>query len=487
MCDESYTGPAQGRDRSFLPALSLMVLALFILLFAFASIDIWHPGLTWHDQQRIYQLVLLGAASILLLVQPVSTLPPLAFILLVAVFCIGLTSVLQAEWPLWALKEWGRFVGLTILSLLLGSVARQHRIAVAVLGLMAAIGFLHAFQFIVYYSTAFITGIQLLKADLLFNGFSNPRFFAQFQVLLMPVLGCLILQFRQSRRAVTLLLVSALAVQWCIALTLGGRGLWLGLATSAALLLVIAPRYWRLIAVQGAAGLLGATLFILLFYLIPAWLDITPDLRDNLRTSMSGRERIWLWAWEMAQANPWLGVGPMHYAATYNPIAAHPHQVVLQWAAEWGMPATLMAVALGLWGMIFGITRIRHGELDNIGAALWLAIAGALVLAQVDGVFVMPYSETWLAILVGLALARWSSSSQPQPQPVQRIIFQVLAIPVVPIIANVMFNEVPTLQKDTEAYMEKYHTGWTPRFWAQGWLPVAGDSLEGELRSDGQR
>lgn len=448
----------------------LVFLVLPILAFSLSAIDIWHPGLNWHDQQRVYQLGLLGVASILLICRPAAIVPLPVFTLLFAMFAIGLISALMAEWQMWALKEWGRYAGLAMLALLLGAIARKPWITVTVLGLMAAIGSLHAFQFIVYYAAAFISGIHMLKADLLFNGFSNPRFFAQFQVLLMPVLAYLILLFRQSRPLLSLLLASALAVQWCIGLILGGRGLWLGLALSTTVLLIVAPRYWRLVAVQAGAGLLGAVLFILLFHLIPSWLDIAPDLRDSLRTSMSGRERLWLWAWEMAQANPWLGVGPMHYAATYNPIAAHPHQVVLQWAAEWGMPATLMALALGLWGMVFGISRLRNGKADNIGAALWLAIAGALVLAQVDGVFVMPYSETWLAILIGLALARWSTNSQPQSA--QRIFFQMLAIPVVLIIGNVLINEVPTLLQDTDAYMEKHHTGWTPRFWAQGWIPM---------------
>lgn len=450
----------------------LLLLGLSILIFSSTAIEIWLPGLGWHDQQRIYQLVLLGAAAIMLFFRPIAALPPLAFLLLVGVFGIGLISALLAEWPLWALKEWDRYVGLTILALLLGRIARKPWITLAVLTLMAAVGFLHAFQFVVYYSAAFISGIQMLKADLLFNGFSNPRFFAQFQILLMPVVACLVLQFRRSRSIISLLLIGTLAVQWCIALTLGGRGLWLGLAVSTAVLLMTAPRYWRLIAVQAGAGLLGTLLFILLFYLIPAWLDIAPDLRDNLRTSMSGRERIWLWAWEMVQANPWLGVGPMHYAATFNPIAAHPHQVVLQWAAEWGVPATIMALVLGLWGMIFGISRLRHGEIDNTSAALWLAIAGALVLAQVDGVFVMPYSETWLAILVGLALARWSA---PGKTPlIQLVFFRVMAVPVVLIIGSILINEVPSLSQDSEAHMTKHHTGWTPRFWGQGWIPMGG-------------
>lgn len=178
------------------------------------------------------------------------------------------------------------------------------------------------------------------------------------------------------------------------------------------------------------------------------------------------------WAWEMAQANLWLGAGSMHYSATCNPIAAHPHQVVLQWAAEWGLPATLLALVLGLWGMVFGISRLRHCEIDNTGAALWLAIAGALVLAQVDGVFVMPYSETWLAILIGLALAKWSAPCQAPP--VQRWFLRILAVPVVLIVGSILINEVPTLPQDSEAHMIKHHTGWTPRLWGQGWIPMDG-------------
>src|SRR5690606_36380613 len=106
--------------------------------------------------------------------------------------------------------------------------------------------------------------------------------------------------------------------------------------------------------------------------------------------------------------NPWLGVGPMHYSAVVNPISAHPHQVVLQWLAEWGVIATGLAIIIAGWGSIHGLKYLRRQQAEPIDAALWLSIIGALVLAQVDGVFVMPYTETWLAILIGLAMARWA-------------------------------------------------------------------------------
>src|SRR5690554_8054549 len=133
-------------------------------------------------------------------------------------------------------------------------------------------------------------------------------------------------------------------------------------------------------------------------------------------------------------------------------------------AGGMGGIATGLAIIIAGWGSIHGLKHLRRQQAEPLDAALWLSIIGALVLAQVDGVFVMPYTETWLAILIGLALARWSG---PGPAPkVQRWFFRALAVPVVLILGSVLINEVPTLPQDSEAHMAKHHTGWTPRFWA---------------------
>lgn len=358
-----------------------------------------------------------------------------------------------------------------MLALLVAGLRTRTTWQHSILWAMAAVGFIHALQFLVAYLTAFISGIQMLDADILFSGFSNPRFFGQFQIMLMPVMALLVERCRQQQRlALATLLTLALITQWCIAFTLGGRGLWLGLLTSHLALILINRKLWRVLALQAVAALSGLLLFALLFKLTPFWLGLDPVLRDNLRTSLSGREQIWQWAWEMALANPWLGAGPMHYSATYNPIAAHPHQVILQWLAEWGFAATLIALALGAWGLLHGARYLRQASANELDAGLWVAIAGALVLAQVDGVFVMPYTETWLALLIGLAMARWSSPTPATTS--QRIALGVLAIPVVLVLGQVLVIEVPTLPQVQEAYIEEHHTGWTPRFWSQGWIPM---------------
>jgi len=444
-------------------------LLLALLVFALSSVVGWFDLLSWHDEQRVWQLVLLVFAA-LLLMQGHANLPSLAFVMLAVLLGLGLVSALQADWPFWALKEWGRYVGLVSLALLLALLARLRWFFFCVLGLLACIGCIHSFQFIAYYLSAFLSGIYMLDAGLLFNGFVNPRFLGQFQVLLMPVLAALVLLLGARRPLLAAVLFIVLTLHWCIAMILGGRGLWLAMVAPALPILLMARRYWLLLVVQLCAGLVGMLLFTLLLHLIPEWLGLKANLHETLREGLSGREKLWLWAWEMARDHPWLGVGPMHYSASYNAIAAHPHQVVLQWLAEWGGGATLLGVLLGAWGMHFGFSRLRHGPTDYIAAALWLAIAGALVLAQVDGVFVMPYTETWLAILVGLAIASWG---RVEPAPVvQRFFFIVLAVAPVLIIVNVLVNEVPTLARDSDAYMAEHQTGWTPRFWLQGWIPM---------------
>ncbi len=446
------------------------LLAGLFLVFSMSVLTVWHPSYGWHDQQRVFQLLLLVSATVIMSFKAGSGLPPFTYFCLAIVFSLGLLSSMLSEWPIWALKEWSRYAGMLMLSLLVGVVSRERGISLVILCVMACIGFLQAFNFLVGYLSAFLSRIYLLDAYLLYSGFSNPRFFGQFQILVMPVMAYLVIFFKNRNPVVSLFLFVALAVQWCIALSLGGRGLWLGFAVGSAALLLVAPVYWKLIAVKAVAGLAGMAVYIVLFYMVPAWLDVTPQLRGVLRVGLSGRELIWLWALEMVQMSPWLGTGPMHFSAVYNPIAAHPHQAVLQWAAEWGLPATCVVLFLGAWGMWSGATRLRRGEIDEASAALWLAIAGAFLLAQVDGVFVMPYTETWLAILIGLAIGKWSTFRKATLT--QRYTFALLGMLVVLILGNVLINEVPTLPQTSHAYILEHRTGWAPRFWLQGWIPM---------------
>lgn len=450
-----------------------MILFLFVVIFAFSSVYLPASSYGWHDQQRICQLLFLLGAGGLSIALPRSMLPSLACLLIFGVLFLGLLASWQAAHLVWALKEWARYVGLVVGALLLGGlVRRQMRVADALLWVMVGIGAIHAFQFLSFYVIAFVSGVRLLDADLLFDGFSNPRFFGQFQVMLMPVLAMLAVRsWFRGRVNLARLLFIVLTVQWCIAFMLGGRGLWLALGVSHVAICMLGRRHWLGVMLQLAAVAFGFVLFSMLFLLVPSWLDIEPTLRDGLRVGLSAREHVWHLAWESALDHPWFGVGPMHFSAAYNPVAAHPHQAILQWLAEWGFPATLLTIALAVWGIIHGAARLQAPETDALDAGVWLAISGSLVLAQVDGVFVMPYTETWLAILVGLAIGRWSTPSR-FPGRWQKLLMNCFLLPALLVLGRALLLEAPELPAAQRAYLEQHPVGWAPRFWSQGWIPM---------------
>ena len=439
---------------------------------------LWLAGLDWHDQQRVFQILLLTFVGGVALVFPTTqiVLPQHSGWLIAWVGMFGFLSCLQAEHPLWAFKEWGRYLGLLLLALSVAWGARQAWFARAVLYALAAIALLNAFQFAVLYLMAIVTRIYLFNVDMLFTGFSNPRFLNQFQMLFMPLLAWLALdRWHAQHRYSRLLAYGAgitLLIHWCIALSLGGRGLWLGLGASHMALLVFFPRFWRLLAVQAAIGVGGFVLYQCLFFVIPEWLGQEAWLRSSMRFGLSKREVIWDLAWHMFLQNPWLGVGPMHFSAQINSVAAHPHQVLLQWLAEWGMFATLGACCLTVWGFIHGMCTVKARNAQPLDAALWMSLAGAFAVAQVDGVFVMPYTETWLAILIGIALARWSANEGTRQQSRWRVrSIQATALLVLAIFIPVLVKEVPHLPENSDAFRQQHETGYTPRFWVQGWLP----------------
>jgi hypothetical protein len=120
----------------------------------------------------------------------------------------------------------------------------------------------------------------------------------------------------------------------------------------------------------------------------------------------SGRELLITAAWSAAQAHPWLGLGPMHFAALPGLLSAHPHNAALQIAAELGLPA----LALAAWASVKLLAVARRTAVAASPQQAWLA-QGALLallaagaLAMLDGVHVMPVSQSLLAILIGLAI-----------------------------------------------------------------------------------
>jgi len=446
---------------------SFVVFSFF--LFFLSSVVSWNDNWEWHDQQRFFQIVLLCVVLASSCFLRFSGFPRWVSASLALVFFVGAVSSINAAYPIWAFVEWGRYVALCVLVMQVSLWAGSPKCRDFFIFSIAVLAGLSAYQFLVFYVIDFLSGIRSLDIDKLFYGFSNPRFLGQFQVLFVPVLGFLFIRAFRERGQWSVSMMAALAlvlsVQWCMIFGLGGRGVWASLIVSHVALAVMVARCRALLYVQLIFVFIGATLFFLLFYAVTDPADNNPVLRETLRSGLSSRGVIWELAWKMSLDHPLLGVGPMHFAAEVNRVAAHPHQAVLQWAAEWGWPVTLLLISMVLYGVLKSLRLIRLDNEADLKAALWLSITSALILSLVDGVFFMPYTEVCLAILIGIALNEFGVKMPPQRSTIYAC--RAMSIPIVFLFIYVLVAGVGTLG---DAKFDSVSRS-QPRFWSHGWIP----------------
>lgn len=426
-----------------------------------------------HDQQRVVQLVGLCGIGALLSLRSDSlamTLPKSAYWAISLFFVLGLASAAGADQPRFAFLEVATFWLLGMSAWALGQTWRREARAVERMGLvlLAAVGGVVALKILIGYAASIAESVRLDTLILFEGTFSNRRFFGQVATLIIPLMAWAVCANRRHAAA----WFALLTVWWMMLFVSGTRGSWVALAAAHGLALLWAGKdAWRWTRLQANAALAGLAAYWLLFYAVPGWIGMAAGVEsrlDNLGT-LSAREVIWGLAWDHALAHPWLGIGPMHFAATPNPVAAHPHNAVLQLAAEWGFPAMLAAVWVAAWGL-WAFVRPLRVEREPLRLALAVSLLGAAVQSVVDGVIVIPYTQTWLALVAGLALGV-HFHARALPAPGKGTVRMVRGATLLAL-AGLLYGVTPAAFNRAEAtrvFLET-HDSLTPRFWAQGWI-----------------
>lgn len=440
--------------------------------------------LSWHDQQRAGQIVAIAWAALYALhVRCSRDARPLlnqgARRLLVLIFFVGLISSVWARQPLWAFAELSIAVGCLGVAWLVASSRRALGAkgdSILMWGATLVCGAL-VVQFLVAYSALLITRQGEADPWLLLSGFSNLRFYGQFVTLTLPLIVLPLLVRGVPRWGVSLVL-AVFMLWWCIAFMSGTRGTWLGMLV-AALCLAFAGlngRRWAIWQLIGACG--GACLAFLFLDFLPSLLDIGVSNHPAGRatTSLSAREVIWLQAVEMIQARPLIGFGPMHFADVINPVAAHPHQAWLQVAAEWGVPVALVLTWMIGAGLVkvFGVARNQGVVVSReniLKVCLLGSVLAALTQSMVDGVFVMPYSQLWLAIvsgwLFGLLPCRNIGPTLVAGK-VGALVWRVALICSSTFLLFILVRDFGVLRAQQDQYAQTVGGHLQPRFWSQG-------------------
>lgn len=458
------------------------LLLVGLALFVGPVVDL-SDHLGWYDQQRLLQIALLGGAAVGLLtwwrgpaVAFFMGLPRWAVMAFVAAFSAGLLSSFSAEYPRFAALEWATFLLLLVLTMLTAMQASAARASFDLWAgrLVVTLAVVIALKVMVGYLVLLTHG-QLQTVRLFEGVFSNRRFFGQVASMVVPLLAYPLLRGGRSRPAQAALF-ALLAAWWMLLIVSGTRGTWMALFVAAGVLAVFARRAcagW--VRIQVAALGAGVLLFGILFVWLPTWLGAGASIenRGSDISALNGRAELWAMAWSQIQAHPWLGVGPMHLAAIPMTHGAHPHNSVLQLAAEWGVPAAIALLLPALIGVLRLLMKLREEASPNI---LLVCLAASLLAAaaqsMVDGVIVIPYTQTWLALVAGWALGVYFRYvGQTVVANNSHTGISLLSIFALAALLNGIFPDVFHRDEATRAFLKEGHPIVTPRYWFVGRIP----------------
>ncbi|WP_422010682.1 O-antigen ligase family protein [Roseateles sp.] len=374
-----------------------------------------------HDIARAVQLSLMLAASVLLLSQAPPRLPPQLAAATVALLALALAACALAPAPLAALQDLCLHLG--CVALMLGLSQAYAGPGSAVLErLMASGPLVYAAVALVIFIAALATG-QMLDARALHIGFNNPRFLNHAQTVFVPWLVIMFSMDKRQQRWRWLALAAAL---FHIGLAYLGVARGTGMAWMAAVL-VLALAGARVQALRLAATLAcGLLLSVLLFEALPRVTHLewnTPFARAAEAGQDHSRLKLWSYATDRILSSPWLGAGPMQLATISQAPATHPHNIYLQWASEYGVPAAVLASLLMLTpaALLLKQAKVSLEASDRARCQALAAISIAVMVdATVSGNLVLPVSQLWVAWLYAQMLAALRTRPPVQTVPLAR-------------------------------------------------------------------
>lgn len=408
-----------------------------------------------HDGQRCVELLLLAfcAATVILRrghIQAIAATGRTMRLSLLGFFTLGLASAIAA-WSLrHALYEWSSLLLLALLAFVVatevGAAVGRHGDA-ALLRILQAAGFaclLYSLRVVLMYAAALANGYQIDMHGLAV-GFSNVRFLNHAQTALLPLLVLLTLR-APAKGTLRRTWFGLASFWWALLYVSEARASVLALAAGCATVFLLRRHHARaFLRTMVLTAMVGGVVYAAAFILLPVLAGLQPlGSAANLmaRTASdpaSGRQFLWARGWALITAHPWLGVGPLHFAhygAGEVQFAAHPHNWMFQFGAEWGTPALACIVAVigaGMRALLRAGQRIAVTDLpqQQILVTFLVCIVAILVDGLFSGVFVMPQSRLAIVLVTGCA-AGWVRSLDgkmaPAPAPLVRHAAAVLVL-----------------------------------------------------------
>lgn len=405
-------------------------------------------------------------------------------------FGLGLVSCLTSLIPNAALLEWSWTLSLLLCVFFLRQPRRDLQYLDATLSLvLLSTVMLYTTVFFLRNSDALFEPGSFLALD--FHGVSNIRVFSDYQsplLLLAPYATFMQIKGKLYRPIGSILI----GFFFSLAFLAGSRSVLAAHATIHVLLLCLIGRpYYAFLREQAKFWLFGFILYEFYIDLIPAlWslgamsLDHEISHQSSLANKGdwdSGRLQLWSIALQMAIHHPWLGVGPMHFSAYPNPIAAGPHNLMLQISAEWGIPAMGIFTMLCIGFFRNQIIELRHTSDHTAGLTMPMLAASLVLLCQStvagsmqhplgQGMAVLCFSYLTIKAQNTLPPTTWWREALDRAQKFK--FFSILSVSIVAMCTALLMPWIGHIPERNNCQME---TQWplsrfAPRFWLQGWI-----------------
>lgn len=396
------------------------------------GVPLMYPALrtSWsaHDIARLIQVLVLTCVAIWLawqarryghLTPSASFSSPPSAGLRVAQSALALCvtfSAAQATHPLIAVRELTVFMGLWLFARWVTDAFRSQEAIATVLRLLCVGALVHGVICLLLVALSVVFG-NASEPTAALIGFDNPRFLNHVQTIALPLVAAV--SAGDGKKSWRLVGWWALFVAGMLLFMTSGRAtllaLTVGLLTALWAFGPSAWHYFRRTVIPSIAGI--ATMWVC--YLI--WMRDAGYVIDVEQFGQAHyRDFLLHQAWKLWLAQPWFGVGPMHFAHWYTSVAAHPHNIYAQLLAEYGLPAALLTLLLvGRW-LFQTLCRLRRppSEAISLAIALWGVWVGVAVDGAFSGNFVMPMSQLWIAFALGLTgavLSRFHGQTGPEP------------------------------------------------------------------------
>ena len=197
---------------------------------------------------------------------------------------------------------------------------------------------------------------------------------------------------------------------------------------------------------------------------------------ELIRTSSSGRTDLWLDAFETWLHSPITGTGgnPITGYSFNHSILMHPHNLYLQFMAEWGA----LGLAANILALLFLSYVIKNSR--NVNFFLLAGVIASYINTGLSGMMIYPVSQINTCILIGVTLAQ-IYQAPPHTQHSQIIYVKIPIALLIILLCNILFwhnyNNY-TLLPQTSEQNESIKS---PRFWQNGQttnlIPISSPSV----------